>query len=90
MAPEGSESIYVLIPVTNQLSKIDWNVEGRKFVNKVINYLESDFDMVDLRKNIEIEEVFTPLDFQNNRNSYLGSPWGNGANSIANSIFQTT
>jgi len=76
MAPEGCESIYVLIPVTNQLSKIDWNVEGRKFVNKVINYLESDFDMVDLRKNIEVEEVFTPLDFQNNRNSYLGSPWG--------------
>lgn len=76
MAPEGSESIYVLIPVTNQLSKIDWNIEGRKFVNKVINFLEADFDMVDLRKNIEVEEVFTPLDFQNNRNSHLGSPWG--------------
>ena len=76
MAPDGGESIYVLIPVTNQLSKIDWNVEGRKFVNKVINYLEADFDMVDLRQNIEVEEVFTPLDFQNNRNSYLGSPWG--------------
>lgn len=76
MAPEGSESIYVLIPVTNQLSNIDWNVEGRKFVNKVINFLEADFDMVDLRKNIEVEEVFTPLDFQNNRNSFLGSPWG--------------
>ncbi len=76
MAPDGCESIYVLIPVTNQLSKIDWNVTGRKFVNKVINFLEAEFDMLDLREKIEVEEMFTPLDFQNNRNSYLGTPWG--------------
>lgn len=76
MAPEGGESIYILIPVTNQLSKIDWDIEGRKFVNKVINFLEADFDLVDLRKNIEVEEYITPVDFEKMRNSYLGTPWG--------------
>lgn len=76
MAPEGSESIYVLIPVANQQSGIDWKTKGREFANKIINFLEADFDMVDLRNNIEVEEYFTPLDFATQRNSYLGTPWG--------------
>jgi phytoene desaturase len=76
MAPEGCESIYVLIPVTNLKSSVDWNKMSRPFTNQVINFLESDFDMVDLRKNIVVEKTFTPLDFSQERNSYLGSPWG--------------
>lgn len=76
MAPEGCESIYVLIPVTNLKANIDWNSMSRVFTNKVINFLEAEFDMVDLRKNIEVEKTFTPLDFSVERNSYLGTPWG--------------
>jgi phytoene desaturase len=76
MAPEGGESIYVLVPVANNSSGINWSEKKREFANRIINYLESDFDMVGLRDNIEVEEVFTPDDFQNIRNSTLGSPWG--------------
>jgi phytoene desaturase len=76
MAPEGCESIYVLIPVANQRSGIDWAQMSRVFTNKVINFLEAEFDLVDLRKNIEVERTYTPFDFEHERNSYLGSPWG--------------
>lgn len=76
MAPEGCESIYVLIPVTNLSANIDWETMSRPFTNKVINFLEAEFDLVDLRKNIEVERTFTPLDFSRERNSYLGTPWG--------------
>ncbi|MBX3043959.1 MAG: phytoene desaturase [Candidatus Kapabacteria bacterium] len=76
MAPEGCESIYVLIPVTNMKANIDWKQMSRPFTNKVINFLEAEFDLVDLRKNIEVERTYTPLDFSLERNSYLGTPWG--------------
>ncbi len=76
MAPMGCESMYVLIPVANLDSGIDWNVQARPFVNSVINFLEAEFDLRDLRKNIEVEEFFTPQDFANQRNSYKGTPWG--------------
>ena len=32
--------------------------------------------MKDLRKNIEVLELFTPEDFASQRNNYLGSAWG--------------
>lgn len=76
MAPPGCESMYVLIPVTNLSSEIDWKLKARPFVNSVINFLEAEFDLRDLRSNIEVEEFITPLDFQTMRNSYQGTPWG--------------
>lgn len=76
MAPEGCESIYVLIPTANLQGNINWETERRKFANKIINFLEAEFDMVGLRDNIEVEETFTPVDFATQRNSYLGTPWG--------------
>jgi len=76
MAPEGCDSMYLLIPVTNNKSKINWEIEGKKLTEKVINFMEEDFGLVDLKANIEYQSYFTPVDFEKVRNSYLGSPWG--------------
>lgn len=76
MAPEGSESIYVLIPTTNLQGNVNWKDMKRKYANKIINFLEAEFDLVDLRENIEVEVSYTPEDFLKNRNSAHGSPWG--------------
>lgn len=76
MAPKDCESMYVLIPVANQQSGVNWNAMVDEFTNKVINFLENDFGLQDLRKNIEVQRIFTPLDFAKQRNSHLGSAWG--------------
>jgi phytoene desaturase len=76
MAPPGCESMYVLIPVANLKSKIDWGVMTKPFTNKVLKFLENDFGLENLQKNVEVMETFTPLDFQNRRNNHLGSAWG--------------
>ena len=76
MAPEGSESIYILIPVANLQSKINWKEKGKEFANKIIDFLEHDFGMEDLKNNIEVKRYFTPQDFKEKRNSAHGSPWG--------------
>jgi phytoene desaturase len=76
MAPAGCESMYVLIPVPNLSGATDWKQMARPYAEKILAYLEDDFGLEDLRRNIEVLELFTPDDFQTQRNNYLGSAWG--------------
>ena len=76
MAPPGCESMYILIPVANLKGKIDWNTMNKPFTEKVIQFLEKDFGLENLQKNIAVMETFTPLDFKKSRNNHLGSAWG--------------
>ncbi len=72
MAPEGCESMYVLVPVANQRSGIDWQRIKTEFADKVIDFLE-DWGLEDLRRQIEVLHLFTPDDFE----SELNATWGN-------------
>ena len=75
MAPPDSESIYVLIPVANLEADIDWSKISRQFADRVIDFLE-DWGMEGLREAIEVERLFTPLDFQSELNATLGNAFG--------------
>jgi phytoene desaturase len=76
MAPEGKESMYVLIPVANLQSGVDWADNWRAFSDKILNFLQNDFGLDGLRDHIEVMEVFTPEDFRTKQNAYWGSAWG--------------
>lgn len=73
MAPPGCESMYLLVPVPHLGSGIDWKEKAEPFKNRILDFLENDFGMSDLRKNIEVLEMFTPLDFEAQLNSHLGN-----------------
>ena len=72
MAPSGQDCFYVLVPVPNNQSKIDWSVEGEKMKNLVIDKMEKDL-MPDLRKNIVEDFYLTPDYFENDLNTKHGS-----------------
>ncbi len=76
MAPPGCESMYILVPVPNLDADIDWDEMAQPYADKIIDFLEKDFGMEDLRENIEVLELFTPEDFKHQRNNYIGSAWG--------------
>ncbi len=76
MAPEGCESLYVLIPVPNLQSGINWEKTKAAYTRKVLRYLEDDFGLTDLKSSIQVLETFTPADFETQRNNHLGSAWG--------------
>ncbi|MDZ7361488.1 MAG: phytoene desaturase family protein [candidate division KSB1 bacterium] len=76
MAPKDCESLYVLVPVPNLAGKIAWRSEAQPFSEKILKFLEENFGLQDLRANLEVSEIFTPEDFRQRRNSYLGTPWG--------------
>jgi len=76
MAPEGCESMYVLIPVPNLAGDINWHEKKHTFAKKVLDFLEHDFGLEGLQDNLDVLELFTPEDFKTQRNNYLGSAWG--------------
>ncbi|MGD0005211.1 MAG: phytoene desaturase family protein [Anaerolineaceae bacterium] len=72
MAPEGCESFYVLSPVPNQASGIDWNKMARPYRDRIMQFLEENY-LPDLRANIVAEHFIDPLHFQDTLKSYLGA-----------------
>ena len=72
MAPEGNDCFYVLVPVPNNQSKINWSVEGEKIKNLVIDKMEKDL-MPNLRENIIEDFYLTPDYFEKELNTKHGS-----------------
>lgn len=72
-APEGCDSFYALVPVPNLQAQIDWDVEGPKLAQRVVDAL-ADTMMPGLGENIEADFYMTPEDFEER---YL-SPQGAG------------
>ena len=72
MAPNGKDCFYVLVPVPNNQSKINWSTEGEKMKNLVINKMEKDL-MPNLKKNIVEDFYLTPDYFENDLNTKYGS-----------------
>ncbi len=72
MAPEGSDCFYVLVPVPNNQSKINWSFEGEKMKNLIIDKMEKDL-MPNLRLNIVEDFYLTPDYFEKDLNTKYGS-----------------
>ena len=72
MAPEGHDCFYVLVPVPNNQSKIDWSVQGDKMKNLVINKMEKTL-LPNLKENIVEDFYLTPDYFEKELNTKFGS-----------------
>ena len=72
MAPKGHDCFYVLVPVPNNSSKINWQQEGDKMKNLVIDKMEENL-LPDLRKNIVEDFFVTPDYFEKELNTKYGS-----------------
>lgn len=75
LAPEGCESIYVLSPVANNKSGIDWEKEKDRYAAKILEFLEA-WGLEGLRENLEVCKIVTPDHFQHNLNSLDGNAFG--------------
>ena len=72
MAPKGHDSFYVLVPVPNNQSNIDWSREGKKFKDLVIEKMEQTL-LPNLRENIVEDFYLTPDYFEKDLNTKHGS-----------------
>lgn len=72
MAPAGCDCFYVLAPVPNQQSGIDWTREAKPFRDAIMRFLDERY-LPGLRDNLVTERLLTPHDFETTLNSYQGS-----------------
>tara|TARA_Y100001970_G_scaffold3782_1_gene4330 strand:+ start:2372 stop:3835 length:1464 start_codon:yes stop_codon:yes gene_type:complete len=72
MAPKNNDAFYVLVPVPNNLSKVDWKIEGRKFKNLVIEKM-SETLLPNLKDNILEDFYLTPDYFEKELSTLHGS-----------------
>jgi phytoene desaturase len=73
LAPEGKSAIYILVPIGNRLGATDWTKEREPFKQMILDLVTRRTPMKDLRDQIEVERVITPLDWEEKGRIYLGA-----------------
>jgi phytoene desaturase len=73
VAPEGKSTIYILVPIGNRLGPTDWAKEKESFKHKILDLVTRRTPLKDLREQIEVERVVTPLDWEERGRIYLGA-----------------
>ena len=75
LAPPGGESFYVLSPVPNQQSGIDWSVEGPRYMDRILDALDAEH-LPGLRENLATQFHVNPRYFEGELRSYRGAAFG--------------
>ena len=72
MAPKGQDAFYVLVPVPNNLSGIDWIKKGEDFKQLVLNKMDKTL-LPGIKKNVISDFFLTPDYFETELNTLHGS-----------------
>jgi len=75
LAPEGKDSVYVLVPVPHRHPSLDWQREAPGVRQRVFERL-AEAGLPDLEASLEVETHFTPNDFEAQLNLERGSIFG--------------
>jgi phytoene desaturase len=73
LAPEGKSALYVLVPVPNQRSSIDWQQEAPAFRRRLLDLIATRTPLGDLEGAIEAEHMITPHDWESRHRVYAGA-----------------
>lgn len=73
LAPQGKSTLYVLVPVPNNESKIDWEKEKEALKEKLIDEMETRGGYTALREHIEESLIITPHDWEHKMNVFKGA-----------------
>ena len=70
--------MYVLVPVPNNTSNINWKQVEKPFRNMIIQLLNGKLGIDDLEKYIEVEKMITPHDWESEIGVYKGATFNLG------------
>ena len=72
MAPSGQDAFYVLVPVPNNLSNINWSKEGEKFKNLILEKMDKSV-LPGIKDNVVSDFYLTPDYFEKDLATLHGS-----------------
>lgn len=77
LAPKGCSNIYILLPVPNNTSEIDWDVEAPKVRERLLNTLEEKIGKR-IRQHIKTEISIHPKEWEEQYHVFLGATFNLG------------
>ncbi|CAN5710713.1 phytoene desaturase [soil metagenome] len=75
LAPPGHETFYVLSPVPHLGGGIDWEVEGPRYFDRILDHLDATY-LPGLRENLVTQLHVTPRYFEEELRSVQGAGFG--------------
>ena len=75
VAPEGCENFYVLSPVPNQMSGLDWSTLQDEYMDRILTHLDQN-QLPGLKDNLVTQKAIDPRYFQQEMRSYQGNAFG--------------
>lgn len=78
VAPEGKSTLYIMAPVPNNFSAIDWDKEGAEFRKLMIKIVEEKLGIDNLESYIEEEKIISPKDWEEDIHVYKGATFNLG------------
>ncbi|MBM4376119.1 MAG: phytoene desaturase [Deltaproteobacteria bacterium] len=75
LAPPGHESFYVLSPVPNQKSGLDWEKEAPRYMDRILTHLDERC-LPGLKDNLTTHFSVDPRYFENDLRSHSGAAFG--------------
>ncbi|MDC3152260.1 phytoene desaturase family protein [Pelagibacteraceae bacterium] len=72
MAPGGQDAFYVLVPVPNNLSNINWSIEGEKFRDLILDKMDKSV-LPGIKDNVVSDFYLTPDYFEKDLATLHGS-----------------
>nr|WP_204552930.1 phytoene desaturase family protein [Bacillus ectoiniformans] len=73
LAPKGKSAIYILAPVPNNMSEIEWEKHEQNFRDLVLDLVEQKSEFKGLREHIEFEKIISPKDWEKDYFVYKGA-----------------
>jgi phytoene desaturase len=73
LAPTGKSTFYVLVPMPNNQSGIDWDSTCAEIREQVLTALETRLGLSDIREQIVCEKIITPKTWESEENVFMGA-----------------
>lgn len=73
LAPAGQSALYVLVPMPNNQSNIDWDDICADMREQVLNAMETRLGLTDIREHIVCETIITPKTWATEESVFMGA-----------------
>ncbi|MFC0522196.1 phytoene desaturase family protein [Pontibacillus salicampi] len=78
LAPEGKSALYILAPVPNNFSEVDWEIEKLAFRELILQQIKEKTGINLSEDIIEEEKILTPRGWEEDYNVYKGATFNLG------------
>ncbi|TMU88121.1 phytoene desaturase [Bacillus sp. BHET2] len=78
LAPIGHSTLYILAPVPNNVSGIDWQKNEHTFRDLVLDIVESKTGIKNIREHIQVEKIISPHHWESDFQIYEGATFNLG------------